>query len=92
MKMVWLTIADIKQDRQGYLWLSTALKGLQRYDGTQIVSYTHDPYNPNSLSKDRVPCMQIDSSGIIWAATYGGGLDRFDPTKNIFTHFRPQCK
>jgi len=82
------TIADIKQDPQGYLWLSTALKGLQRFDGTQILSYTHDPYNPNSLSKDRVPCMQIDSSGIIWAATYGGGLDRFDPTKNMFTHFR----
>ena len=84
----WLTIADIKQDPQGYIWLSTAIKGLQRYDGTQIISYTHDPNNPNSLSKDRVPCMQIDSSGIIWAATYGGGLDRFDGAKNIFTHFR----
>jgi len=84
----WGTIADIKQDPQGYIWLSTAFKGLQRYDGTQLVSYTHDPYNPNSLAKDRVPCMQIDSSGIIWAATYGGGLDRFDRAKSIFTHFR----
>ena len=82
------TITDLKQDRNGYLWFSTAFKGLQRYDGVNLRSYLHDPDNPNSLSNNRVPCFSIDSSGIIWAATYGGGLDEFDPANNIFTHFR----
>ncbi|MEO8763735.1 MAG: two-component regulator propeller domain-containing protein, partial [Ginsengibacter sp.] len=84
----WGTITDIKQDPRGYIWLSTAFKGLQRYDGLHLISYTNDPHNPNSLSNNRVPCFDIDSSGVIWAATYGDGLDKFDPERNSFTHFR----
>ena len=84
----WGTVTDVKQDAHGYLWLSTAFKGLQRYDGTNLITYLHDPRNPNSLSTNRVPCFSIDSSGIIWVPTYGGGLDRFDPEKKTFVHFR----
>jgi len=73
------TVADIKQDPQGFIWLSTQLKGIQRYDGSHFVSYMNDPRDPNSISNNRVPCIHIDSSGVIWAATYGGGLNRFDP-------------
>jgi signal transduction histidine kinase/ligand-binding sensor domain-containing protein len=82
------TITDIRQDLHGYLWFSTAFKGLQRYDGVNLRSYQHSSDHPNSLSNNRVPCFSIDSSGIIWAATYGGGLDKFDPAKNTFVHFR----
>ena len=82
------TVADIKQDPQGFIWLSTQLKGIQRYDGSHFVSYMNDPRDPNSISNNRVPCIHIDSSGVIWAATYGGGLNRFDPEKNGFTHYR----
>jgi signal transduction histidine kinase/ligand-binding sensor domain-containing protein len=86
------TITDIQQDPRGYIWLSTAFKGLQRYDGVNVLSYSNDPRDPNSLSNNRVPCFHIDSSGIIWAATYGGGLDKFDPEKNRFIHFRHDAK
>ncbi|MEO7044509.1 MAG: two-component regulator propeller domain-containing protein, partial [Ferruginibacter sp.] len=88
----WNTIADIQQDPLGYIWISTAARGLQRFDGSRFITYTHDPGKSNSLSNSRVPCMYIDSSGIIWAATYGGGLDKFDPQKNNFTHFRFDAK
>jgi len=37
-KSYYNTITDIKQDPRGYIWLSTALKGLQRYDGTNLLS------------------------------------------------------
>jgi signal transduction histidine kinase/ligand-binding sensor domain-containing protein len=84
----WGTIADIKQDPQGYIWLSTQLKGLQKYDGQRFISYMSDPRNSNSIAANRVPCIHIDSSGIIWAGTYGGGLDKFDPQQNKFIHFR----
>lgn len=84
----WGTVTDIKQDPWGYIWFSTAFKGLQRYDGADLVSYHHEEQNENSLSFDRVPNFIIDASGIIWAATYGGGLDQFDPVKNKFRHFR----
>ena len=88
----WGTITDIKQDPQGYIWLSTQLKGLQRYDGSHFISYINDPHNINSLATNRVPSIYIDSMGIIWAATYGSGLDRFDPLQNSFTHFRHKSK
>lgn len=88
----WGTIADMKQDPKGYLWMSTSIKGIQRYDGNSLISFANDPHNPNSLAANRVPCLWIDSSGIIWAATYGGGLDRFDPEKKSFTHYRHSDK
>ena len=51
------TITDIKQDPRGYIWLSTAFKGLQRYDGENLLSYSNDPHDTNSLSKNRIPCL-----------------------------------
>src|SRR4029079_4838623 len=83
----WRTVTDIKQDPWGYIWFSTAFKGLQRYDGVNLVTYQHEEQDLNSLSINRVPNFIIDSSGIIWAATYGGGLDQFDPAQNRFIHF-----
>jgi len=91
-KSYYGTITDIKQDPRGYIWLSTAFKGLQRYDGTNLLSYSNNPHDTNSLSKNRIPCFHIDSSGIFWVATYGGGLDKFDPEKNSFIHFRHNAK
>jgi len=84
----WGTIADIKQDPLGYIWLSTQLRGLQKYDGLHFISYVNDPRNSNSIAANRVPSIYIDSSGIIWAGTYGTGLDKFDPQQNKFFHFR----
>ncbi len=88
----WGTIADIKQDPRGYIWLSTQRKGLQKYDGSHFISYVNDPRNLNSLATNRVPSIYVDSTGIVWAGTYGGGLDKFDPETNSFIHFRHNAK
>lgn len=79
---------SIAQDKYGFMWFTRHVKGLQRYDGKELISYLHDPLNTNSLSGNRTECMVIDSANMIWIGTYGYGLDRFDPSTNKFTHYR----
>ncbi len=87
----FVTIFSLTQDQQGYIWFSSVVKGLQRYDGKKVVSYSHDNDNPNSISSNLVLAVSADSSGHIWVGT-GNGLDRFDPATNKFTHFKHDPK
>ena len=43
-KSYYGTITDIKQDPRGYIWLSNAFKGLQRYDGANLLSYSNNSF------------------------------------------------
>lgn len=72
--------------------MSTYDKGLQRYDGINLKSYTNNPSNPNSLTSGPALRLYADADNIIWIATIGTGLDRFDPATNSFTHFRHNPK
>ena len=74
------------------MWFTSGLKGLQRYDGSELKSYAHDPLNSNSLADNYVECLVIDPDNIFWLGTYGSGLDRFDQSTNMFTHFRHNNK
>jgi signal transduction histidine kinase/ligand-binding sensor domain-containing protein len=76
------------QDQQGYIWFSSFIKGLIRYDGKTFKTFRHEPEKPNSPASNFIISMATDSSGNIWMAHYGSGLDRFDPVTNNFTHFR----
>ncbi len=79
---------SITQDQKGYLWFTGISKGLHRYDGRKLTTYSHNPDNSNSLSSNFVIDLAADSIGNIWVATIGYGLDRFNPETNRFTHFR----
>ena len=70
------------------MWFTRWLKGLQRYDGKELITYLHDPLDSNSLSDNYIETLAIDSENIFWIGTYGSGLDRFDPATKTFTHFR----
>jgi ligand-binding sensor domain-containing protein/signal transduction histidine kinase len=87
----WGGITAIAQDRQGYVWFSMNIGGGQgglcRYDGSKIISFSHDSRNSNSLANNWAECMIIDSSGMVWIGTYGSGLNRYDPSTNTFTLF-----
>jgi ligand-binding sensor domain-containing protein/signal transduction histidine kinase len=85
-------ISSLTQDRQGYIWFTSVQKGLHRYDGKKITTYSHDNDNPNSLVNNLAFGVSADSSGYIWVSTAGFGLDRFDPATNKFTHFRQDPK
>jgi signal transduction histidine kinase len=76
---------DVKQDRQGALWLGTHYSGLQRFDPTteQFTVYKHNANDPTSLSNNRVNSVYFDHSGTMWAGTQDG-LDKFDPKTGGF--------
>jgi signal transduction histidine kinase/ligand-binding sensor domain-containing protein len=80
---------DIKEDRQGALWLGTHYSGLQRFDPTteQFIVYKHNANDPTSLSNNRVNSVHFDHSGTIWVGTQNG-LGKFDPRTGRFkTHY-----
>ena len=76
------------QDQQGYIWFSSFVKGLVRYDGKTYKTFRHDPENSNSPASNFIISMALDPYGKIWLSPVGSGLDRFDPVTNSFTHFR----
>ncbi|MEM8933705.1 MAG: two-component regulator propeller domain-containing protein, partial [Acidobacteriota bacterium] len=76
-------VLDIVQDRQGFLWFST-VRGLRRYDGSQIRTYRHDPDDPSSLSDDHTRELLIDARGTLWISTANGRLDRWLPEEERF--------
>ncbi|MEM7350463.1 MAG: two-component regulator propeller domain-containing protein, partial [Acidobacteriota bacterium] len=78
------TVWDIHQDARGFLWLATSNE-LQRYDGYQFRTYSHDPDDPESLSIDEVMRILESRDGMLWFGTRGGGLNRFDPLQERFT-------
>jgi signal transduction histidine kinase/ligand-binding sensor domain-containing protein len=85
-------IFSLTQDRQGYIWFTSVQKGLHRYDGKKITTYSHDNDNPNSIANNVAYSVSADSSGYIWVSVIGFGIDRFDPSTNKFTHFRHDPK
>jgi signal transduction histidine kinase/ligand-binding sensor domain-containing protein len=86
------TFTGIAQDKQGYIWLSSYLGGLHRFDGSGYTSFMNDPLNPNSIGSNYSECLMIDAADIVWIGIYGGGLDRYDKTTNTFSHFRHDAK
>ena len=56
----------VAQDSYGFMWFATA-DGLNRYDGSSIKVYRHDPDDPNSLSHNIARALFVDQSGVLVA-------------------------
>jgi ligand-binding sensor domain-containing protein/signal transduction histidine kinase len=82
----WIT--SIVEDEQGYLWISTRLGGLNRYDPRteEFVRFLHDEANPASLIDNHVNVLYIDKGGNLWIGTTSG-LDLFDRATGMFRHY-----
>ena len=89
-----LTIADglsqgmifgLRQDRNGFIWVATK-DGLNRYDGHNFTVFTHDPYNPFSLSDNHCSALLLDRRGRLWVGTLNKGLNLFDDRTHRFYH------
>ncbi|MDM8527016.1 two-component regulator propeller domain-containing protein [Anaerolineales bacterium HSG24] len=78
---------NVLQDSQGFMWFGTR-NGLNKYDGSEITTYIHDPDNPDSLSDNFAWIVFEDSKGILWLGTWGSGVDKFDPASERFTHYQ----
>ncbi len=80
-------VYSVLQDRVGFLWLATE-DGLNRYDGSSVLTVRHDPSDPDSLASSNFGEVYQDRSGIFWLGTWGEGLDRYDPATGVYRHYR----
>lgn len=76
-------IYDILQDKDGFIWVSTK-DGLNRYDGYNFKVFTHDTYNPYSISSNVILNLFEDSKGRLWIGTEDNGINVYDKSKNRF--------
>jgi len=71
------------QDRQGFLWFTTAFNGLARFDGSGVQYFRA---GPGGLATDNVTQIFEDSEGMLWVGT-NRGLTRYDKRDNSFASF-----
>ena len=60
-----VTILDLVEDRQGFLWIATQ-DGLNRYNGYEVTVFKHDPSDPESLSYSNIIDLYQDREGTLW--------------------------
>ncbi len=75
------------QDAAGFIWFGTRF-GLNRFDGSEIKTYFHDPNDSNSIGDNWVWDLLLDRDGMLWTVTWGGGLTRIDLEHERYIHYR----
>lgn len=65
---------ELFQDEDGYLWIGTG-SGLYKFDGEEMVPFTHNKNNPASISGDNINAIGQEKNGKIWVGVSGGGLN-----------------
>ena len=79
-------VAQIVQDDQGFMWFGTQY-GLNRYDGSKVRVFVHDPQRRDSLGCAFITALFKDRSGTLWVGC-DQVLDRFDPVTETFAHYQ----
>ncbi|MGX5202795.1 two-component regulator propeller domain-containing protein [Aliikangiella sp. IMCC44632] len=85
-----VTIFDIAQDDQGFIWIATQ-EGLNRFDGYQFKSFKFQHQVPHSLSDSFVEALLVDSKQRLWIGTRYG-LNQYNPTTQDFQRYYFQPK
>lgn len=80
------TVYAILQDKEGFMWFGTR-DGLNRYDGTRIISYRTQPGKSFTLSHPNIRALTEDDNGMLWIGTDGGGLNRFNTDSGKFYNY-----
>lgn len=83
-----VSVADIAQDRHGFLWVATQ-DGLNRFDGYGFTVFLHDPAEPGSLSQNQLIDLVPARDGSLWVVPFAPGvIDRYDPATEQFRAYR----
>ncbi|WP_100643039.1 ligand-binding sensor domain-containing diguanylate cyclase [Alteromonas facilis] len=82
-----VTVADIIQDRKGFIWLATQ-NGINRYDGYNFVIYKKDKAQDGSgpVGEFAYKLALDPVTDDIWVAT-SGGLSRYHYATDSFSHY-----
>ncbi len=86
----------IFEDKSGNIWIGTKTKGLFKYTGndislaiyeSQLIGYTFDAANPNSLPSNNVKIIFQDRNGGIWIGTEDGGMAKMQEKDGSFKRY-----
>ena len=88
------TVTDFLIDKNGSFWLSTAGRGMARYDerNKQFIEYKNDVLRPTSLLSNHITTLFQSRDGFIWMGTEGHGINYFHPEANLFNTLLPPNK
>lgn len=64
-------VTDLIEDNNGFLWIAT-FDGLNRFDGTHIKVFRHDPDNPQSIKSSRIFKIISDNNEHLYLNTADG--------------------
>lgn len=83
-------IVDIEQDITGWVWLATD-RGLAKFDGFKTIHFTSEPGTPNTLSSNKLTCIQHTDSEekYLWIGTSDAGLNRLNLITEEIKIFEP---
>lgn len=86
-KVKGVSIQDIFEDSHGFIWISTFLDGLYRFDPAtnEWDLFVHNPLYPASLPYNKTTSVYEDSKNRLWVTTQGGGLGLFDRKSGTFS-------
>src|SRR6185436_7099132 len=73
----------ILKDRKGNIWFCTNGKGVLRYDGRSVTSFS----KADGLCDDFVQTAYEDKTGNLWFGSRFGGLSRYNRKTNVFANF-----
>lgn len=81
----------VMKDGLGNLWIGTDGAGLLKFTGDRFVTYSHNPYNYQSIVGDEITVGYQDTDGILW---FGGrvGVSKYDPKLKLFNLFNTFLK
>ena len=82
-----VSVNDILQDSQGFIWLATQ-NGLNRYDGVRVKRYFRERNQAGGLASASINALDQDSAGNVWLATDGGGVAVWSPRTDTFKSYR----
>lgn len=80
------SVGRIFEDKYGFIWISTE-DGLNRYDGSSIKVYRHNPSDSNTIMNSWVGDFLEDKSGRLWLMPYSNGLVMYDREHDSFKNF-----
>ena len=88
-ELIGMSILDIFEDSNGFIWISTFQDGLFRYNPAtkEWKVFTYDASDNTSLPYYKPTSMYEDSKRRLWVTTQGGGFGLFDPINEKFTRY-----
>jgi signal transduction histidine kinase/ligand-binding sensor domain-containing protein len=88
-----IVFRNIVEDKEGNIWIGSrgglfCFKDFRDNMKPEVVHYSHNSQNINSLSIDMVNSLFVDDEGNIWIGTENGGLNLFNAEKDEFWRYR----